>query len=29
MADGKLGIGGVGHVHKFGDTAYFSYIAHT
>ena len=29
MADGKLGIGGFRHVHKFGNTTYFSYIAHT
>jgi len=28
MADGKLGIGGFRHVHKFGNTTYFSYIAH-
>ena len=29
MADGKLGIGGFRNVHKFGNSTYFSYIAHT
>ena len=29
MADGKLGIGGFRHVHKFGNSTYFPHIAHT
>ena len=29
MADGKLRTGGFRHVHKFGDSTYFSYIAYT
>ena len=28
MADDKLRIGGFRHVHKFGSSTYFSYIAH-
>ena len=29
MADGKLGMGSFRYVHKFGDSTYFSYTAHT
>jgi len=29
MADGKPGIDSFRHVHKFGNSTYFSYIAHT